>query len=317
MSFFSGVKDSFMIPPFLKPGDTIGICATARWLTPAQLAPALDILRSWGYVVKVDDQVYLQQNQLAGSDGQRTAALQCMMNDPSVRAILIARGGYGTVRVVDGLDWSGFLSNPKWIVGYSDITVLHGELARRSVASIHSIMPVSFPDGTPEAIAQLKSALSGGLNEFKWPSAEGISGECQGELIGGNLSVLYGMIGSPSMPLAKDKIVFLEDVDEMLYHVDRMLMGLKRAGFFEGIAGVVAGGFTQIKDNTSEFGFKTENPWGASVREIIMEHLAPMQIPIAMNMPAGHLNDNRAFYMGIQTELSVNGQDSTLAFDLQ
>jgi len=304
-----------MIPPFLRRGDVVGICATARWLTDEQIESAVRVIEGWGLHADVDPQVVKRHFQLAGDDSVRREALQRMMDRTDVSAILIARGGYGTVRIIDGLNWSGFLRSPKWVCGYSDITVLHAELARLGVASIHCSMPVSFPDCTPEALENLRAALTGELREFRWNCSTAGTISARGKMWGGNLSVLCSLLGSATLHDEPGRLLFIEDVDEMHYHVDRMLTALTRAGYLNGVQAVIAGGFTQMRDNTREFGFKTDNPWGSLPAELLMQHFGESP-GLVRDMPAGHLNDNRAFYMGLDTVLQVNDGHAVLSFSI-
>lgn len=296
-----GAQDSFEmtlpLPPFLKTGDCIGIAATARWVSREQLQTAIDLFTGWGLRVKVADQVYTQNYQLAGTADDRRSGLQQMIDDPEVNAIIIARGGYGTVHVVDGLHIETLLRQPKWIAGYSDITVLHGHLNARGLATIHSTMPISFPDATALAIEDLRRCLFGEQQEFV--SALPYDGpEVSGRLVGGNLSVLYSIAGSHSWKFEEPLILFIEDVDEMLYHLDRMMWGLQRNGALNGVKAIACGGFTQMKDNTQAFNFPTDNPWGSDTEAIIRQAAERLGIPVAFGFPAGHLSDNRAFYLG-------------------
>jgi len=305
-----------MIPRFLCPGDTVGICATARWLTDTQVHSAVTALEGWGFKVKVSAQVTQQDFQLAGSDVIRRQAFQDMLDDQTIQAICVARGGYGTVRILDGLDWRGFLRNPKWVCGYSDITAIHGELNRRGVASIHSTMPVSFSDCTSRALESLREALTGSLSEIKWEAREEFSGEVVGPVTGGNLSVLFSLLGSGSIPDMAGSILFLEDVDEMHYHVDRMIEALKRAGVLRDVRAIIAGGFTQMRDNTRAFGFASDNPWGSDAEQILADHCRALKIPFVIGMPAGHHADNCAFYLGIPATLHQQREVTQLQFQL-
>lgn len=289
--------------PFLQSGDTIGICATARWVTEEQLQPALDRIHSWGWKTKVMPQVFFQNGQLAGSDEQRTQGLMDCLLDPEIKAILIARGGYGSVRVVDQISDVVLLDNPKWLCGYSDITVLHNRWNNLGIPSIHSTMPISFPDATPLALDQLRNALCGQWQERVWTAMGNVNVPMEAPIVGGNLSVIYAQLGSSTQLDAKGKFLFLEDVDEMIYHLDRMLMGLKRAGVFDGIKGLLLGGFTQMKDNTRQFGFSTDNPWGPSVQEIFWQLSKELNVPIAFDFPAGHWEHNEAFFLGMNVRL--------------
>jgi muramoyltetrapeptide carboxypeptidase len=219
------------------------------------------------------------------------------------------------VRVLDALDFSQFVQSPKWICGYSDITVLHAHVNQSlGISSIHSTMPVSFSHATPEALQNLMWALKGQLECIEWKSEMSSQLSAEGAVVGGNLSVLYSLLGSKQSLAARDKIVFLEDVDEMLYHMDRMMMALLRSGALEGAKAIVCGGFTQMKDNTREFGFDLENPWGRSVEEIMRDVAHRLQIPVVFDFPAGHQNDNRAFYLGVRAALRNNNGSMQLVF---
>lgn len=297
-----------LVPIFLKPGDTIGITATARWLEPGQLHMALEVIAGWGFKVKLSDALFERNGQLAGSDERRADELQFMLDDPEVRAVLVARGGYGTVRILDRIDWTRFLVDPKWICGYSDITVLLSWLTNHGFSGIHSTMPISFPDATPEALGCLKSTLSGDFKRLSWESTVWSTSEvnCQGKIVGGNLSVICSNLGSASQLNTEGCILFLEDVDEHLYHIDRMFWALRRARLLDSVKAIVLGGMTQIKDNTIEFGFKTDNPWGVQVHEIVRGSLKDTGIPILGGLPAGHQNDNRAFYLGREVQLTAS-----------
>jgi len=303
----------FKIPPFLKSGDCIGIAATARWVSAEQLQPALDLFSSWGLRVKVAANVLTPNFQLAGTAQQRVSGLQELLDDEEVKAIIIARGGYGTVHTIDSLDFSRYEQNPKWIAGYSDITVLHAHLNSRGISTIHSTMPISFPDATKQALDNLRMALFGELTEFASTEMADISA-VSGSVMGGNLSVLYSLIGSPSWRNTSEVILFIEDVDEMLYHLDRMLWGMLRSGMLSNVKAIVCGGFTQMKDNTKAFGFPSDNPWGEDERSIIRGIAKKLQVPVAFGFPAGHLSDNRAFYLGRKAELLVQNGYPTLRY---
>jgi len=303
-----------LIPPFLKQGDKIGIAATARWITPTQLERARSLFSSQGWELVIADNVFEQDYQLAGDDASRARCIQSLLDDPEIRAIVIARGGYGTVRVVDKLDFSNWQRHPSWICGYSDITVLLSHLVNMGVASIHSSMPVSFDDCTEEALETFCKALKGELNEISFETQSMFEGLISGVLVGGNLSVLYSLLGSRSYPRQENTILFLEDVDEMVYHIDRMMMGLSRAGVLSGVKAVLVGGLTQMKDNTREYGFHMDNPFGGNALEMIQRVAREHQIPVIHGFPAGHMNDNRAFYIGRKAELSIERHKALLSW---
>jgi muramoyltetrapeptide carboxypeptidase len=301
-----------MQPAFLQQGDTIGIIATARFLTSEQWQFAERIITSWGLKIKLAENVFTPQFQLAGNVGERTQSFLSLWNDPNVKALLVARGGYGTVHTIDEID--PYLNAAKWICGYSDVTVLLNACTNKNIACIHSTMPISFEHATQEALENLRCALFGESFSFHWNENQIQVGKTEGEIVGGNLSVIYSQLGSSTQLNTEGKILFLEDVDEMLYHVDRMLTALKRAGMFKNISGLILGGFTQMRDNTEEFGFSSNNPWGKSVEQMILEIGLSNETPIAVGFPAGHLNDNRAFYMGRNAELIVNENSAQLTW---
>ena len=301
-----------MQPAFLQQGDTIGIIATARFITSEQWQYAKSVIESWGLKIKCAENVFIPQFQLAGNADERTQSFLSLWNDPNVKALLVARGGYGTVHTIDEID--PYLNAAKWICGYSDVTVLLNACTNKNIACIHSTMPISFEHATQEALENLKCALFGESFSFDWNEKQIQVGKTEGEIVGGNLSVIYSQLGSSTQLSTEGKILFLEDVDEMLYHVDRMLTALKRAGMFKNISGLILGGFTQMRDNTEEFGFSSNNPWGKSVEQMIREIGLNAETPIAVGFPAGHLNDNRAFYMGRNAELIVNENSAQLTW---
>ncbi|MEY4330291.1 MAG: hypothetical protein RL609_1039 [Bacteroidota bacterium] len=295
-----------IIPSYLKPGDKIGICATARWMTAEQMQPAIAEIKSWGLEVEIMDQVWSQYGQLAGEDNDRIAGLQaCLLRD-DIQAILIARGGYGTVRVVDAIPNDMIVNHPKWLCGYSDITVLHNKWNEAGLATIHSTMPISFPSCTPRALKQLRGALMGDWETTHWEGKTQNWQTITAPVVGGNLSVVYSQLGSNTQLKAKGKIVFLEDVDEMRYHLDRMLQGLARSGAMDGAVGILVGGLTQIKDNTKAYGFSTDNPWGKNEEQIFLEWAKALDIPIAFGFPAGHWEQNEALYFGLPVRISAS-----------
>ena len=301
-----------MQPAFLQQGDTIGIIATARFITSEQWQFAKHIIESWGLKIKLAENVFTPQFQLAGNVEERKQSFLSLWNDSEVKALLVARGGYGTVHTIDEI--LPFLNESKWICGYSDVTVLLNACTNKNITCIHSTMPISFEHATPESLENLRCALFGESFLFSWKENQIQVGRCEGEIVGGNLSVIYSQLGSPTQLNTEGKILFLEDVDEMLYHVDRMLTALKRAEMFKNLAGLILGGFTQMRDNTEEFGFSSNNPWGKSVEQMIREMEINSETPISVGFPAGHLNDNRAFYMGHQAELIVNENSAQLTW---
>ncbi|WPR73213.1 LD-carboxypeptidase [Flavobacterium sp. NG2] len=295
-------------PAYLQKGDTIAIVSTARKNPVDNLKPTIDLLHSWGLEVVIGKTIGLEQNQLAGSDEERAADFQVQMDNPNIKAIWCVRGGYGTVRMIDMLDFTKFKQNPKWIVGFSDVTVLHNHLNTMGYKSIHGIMPISVPKASKEAIESLRISLFGEKLCYRIaPHAMNKLGTATGELVGGNLSILYSLFGSPSAIDCKDKILFIEDLDEYLYHVDRMMLNLKRNGCLESIKGILVGAMSSMKDN--------DIPWGKNALEIIEDVTKDFNIPIVYNFPAGHIQDNRALILGNTITIDVNATKTTVVFE--
>lgn len=286
-------------PPYLKPGDRVGIVCPARKISPEELQAALDTIRSWGLEVVPGDTIGKQHHQYAGTDAERLADLQRMLNNPEIKAVIAARGGYGTVRIMDQLDFSGFLDHPKWIVGFSDITFLHALLnCNIGVETLHAAMPIAFPKNTEEAIASLRDALFGKTLKYEFAAHPlNRNGVMEGDVFGGNLSILYSILGTKTMFNASNAILFLEDLDEYLYHMDRMMIAMKRAGKLKGLKGLIVGGMSDMKDNPVAFGMTAE--------EIVHEHIAEYDYPVCFGFPSGHIPDNRAIFMGRKAKVSV------------
>jgi muramoyltetrapeptide carboxypeptidase len=289
-------------PPYLKKGDKIAIVSTARKISPDEAETAINIFNSWGLEVVQGDHLYASYNQFAGTDEQRLSDFQSMLDDESIRAIICSRGGYGTVRIIDGLDFTRFRQNPKWIVGFSDVTVLHSHIHKHyGVETLHAIMPVNFKDkcdGNPSVIT-LKKALFGKEIVYRIPAEQyNRKGSCKGPLVGGNLSILYSLTNTSSDIKTNGNILFIEDLDEYLYHIDRMMMNLRRSGKLEGLAGLIVGSMNKMHDNNEPFN-KTAN-------EIIAEAVEDYPYPVCYNFPAGHIEDNRALILGREVILDVN-----------
>lgn len=297
-----------IIPPFLKAGDTVALVCTARKFFPEDAKPAIDLLESWGLKVKLGATIGLDNFQLGGTDSQRAADFQAQLDDENVKAIWCARGGYGTVRIIDLLDFTKFKKYPKWIMGFSDVTVLHSQLNVERVATLHSIMPFTVPKAPEEVKETLRKALFGETISYTIPSQSyDVKGTASGELVGGNLSILYSLLGSKSAISTKDKILFIEDLDEYLYHIDRMMYNLKRNGYFENVKGIIVGSMTDMHDN--------EIPFGQDAIQIIAAITKQYDIPIAFDFPAGHQTDNRTLIFGKQVYFEVNEKEIKLKFD--
>ena len=307
-SIKSQAQMNMMTPARLQKGDTIAILATARKNIDDNLKPALDLLHNWGLEAVIGSSIGLDDNQLAGTDEQRAADFQEQLDNPNIKAIWCVRGGYGTVRMIDLLDFSKFKESPKWIIGFSDVTVLHNHLNTMGFKSIHGIMPISVPKASPQAIESLRKSLFGEKIIYEIdPFTMNRFGTASGELVGGNLSILYSVLGSPSAIDCTDKILFLEDLDEYLYHIDRMMMNLKRNGCLESIKGIIVGSMTKMKDN--------DIPWGKNALEIIEDVTKKYNIPVLYNFPAGHIQDNRALIMGSKVTIDVNETCSKVVFE--
>jgi len=295
------------IPPYLTKGDTVGILATARKVELKSIQPAIKLLEGWGLHVVVGKTVGMDNNQLAGQDWQRATDFQQMLDNPSIKAIWSAKGGYGTVKIVDRLDFTKFKQKPKWIIGFSDATVLHSHINTMHIATLHAIMCISVANATPQAIESFRKGLFGEKLEYAIPAHPfNKQGTATGELTGGNLSVLYSIVGSKSEADTKGKIIFIEDLDEYLYHIDRMMTNLERNDYFKNAKGIIVGGMTKMKDN--------DIPWGHDALEIIRDITAEYKIPICFNFPAGHISDNRALPMGKEVTLEVTVTGTKLSF---
>ena len=295
-------------PPFLKAGDTVALVCTARKFFPEDAKPAIDLLESWGLNVKLGATIGLDNFQLGGTDTERASDFQAQLDDENVKAIWCARGGYGTVRIIDSLDFTNFKQHPKWIMGFSDVTVLHSQLNIERVATLHSIMPFTVPNAPEEVKETLRKALFGERISYTIPSKSyDVKGTASGELVGGNISILHSLLGSKSAIDTKDKILFIEDLDEYLYHIDRMMYNLKRNGYFKNVKGIIVGSMIDMHDN--------EIPFGQNEVQIITEIAKENRIPIAFQFPAGHQKDNRTLILGQQVAFEVNEKEIKLKFD--
>jgi len=294
-------------PNYLQKGDTVAIVSTARKISSDQIIAAIKLLEKWGLNVVVGNTIGLEDHQFAGNDEARINDFQQLLNNPKVKAIWCARGGYGTVRLVDKLNFSAFKKQPKWIVGYSDVTVLHSHIHNFGIETLHATMPINLENNSKQSIETLKKSLFGKNLSYEIPADEkNKSGNASGELVGGNLSVLYSLLGSHSSINTDGKILFIEDLDEYLYHIDRMLMNLKRNGYFDNLKGLVVGGMTDMHDN--------EIPFGKTAEEIILDCVSEYDFPVIFNFPAGHLDDNRALIFGRKVTLDSGKIKSKVTF---
>ena len=286
-------------PNDLSEGDLVYIVSPAKSIEAQHINHAKKTLEDWGYKVEISKHASNRCNYFSGSDNERLSDLQKVLDDPKVKAIVCARGGYGSVRILDQLNWSGFKMHPKWIVGFSDITVFHLRCAILGIMSLHATMPLNFSSNSKEALSTLDAALSGKKFEINAPpSSLNKEGVASGKLIGGNLSIIFSLLGTQERFEFEEGILFLEDLSEQLYHLDRMFFALKKAGVFNKINGLIVGGMTNLKDTTPSFGMTYE--------EIILEKMEGIAIPICFNFPSGHIDDNRAMILGAPVEIEVN-----------
>ena len=293
-------------PPKLKTGDTVAIVAPAKKVTQDELLPAKDVLNQWGFKVVFGDTIGAESHQFAGTDELRWQDVQYMLDNTAIKAIFCARGGYGTVRIIDRLSFENFLQNPKWICGFSDVTVFHSHINKIfNIETLHSVMPVSFEGTDRTSLSSLKNALMGKKMSYETGGSKyNCSGKCKGKITGGNLSILFSLLGSTSQVNTKGKILFLEDLDEYLYHIDRMMMALKRAGMLHELAGLLIGSLNKMHDN--------DIPFGKNAMEIIASHTTDYNYPVAFNFPAGHVKDNRTLIMGRMYEMTVKEHHTRL-----
>ncbi len=310
---FKNPTENLIQPPYLKAGDTVAIVAPSGILKHRneEIERAKRLLKQWNLNVVVGKHVFNQANHFAGTDQERCEDFQKALDNPNIKAIWCARGGYGTVRILDKLDYTKFLEQPKWIIGYSDITALHNQIHNLGVQSLHAMMCVSLPKDESEieqTIATFKKAIFGETLSYTLEGSKyNQTGEVTAPIVGGNLTMLHTMLGSKTSVDTSGKILFIEEIGEYKYHIDRMLQSLKRAGYFDQCKGVIVGDMTKLRKNTTL--------WGTSIEQLILDALADYDFPIAFNMPAGHEEDNRALILGRKTTLKVEKTKSTLVFE--
>ena len=288
-------------PAKLNKGDKIGIIAPSRKINPDEIKASIKVFENWGLDVSLGKNLFKEDRQFSGTDNERAQDLQEMLDNPEIKAVVCARGGYGTIRIIDLVDYTTFMKKPKWIVGYSDITALHAHLNQNlKVESIHGIMPINFLDNSTEndSIKTLKKALFGEENIYEINAHDfNRKGKASGELIGGNLSVLYSIAGTKFDIDTNGKILVLEDLDEYLYHIDRMMMNLKYSGKLDNLKGLIVGGMTKMNDN--------EIPFGKSAYEIIDDVIQNYDFPVCYDFPLGHIKNNFALVLGKESVLEV------------
>ncbi|MBL7788338.1 MAG: LD-carboxypeptidase [Chitinophagales bacterium] len=285
-------------PPLLKANDEIRILTTARKVSLEEIQEAKKWLEVLGYRVSLGDSLGLEDHQYGGNDVERAEDFQAALDDHEIKAIWFARGGYGSIRVLEKINWDQFIKNPKWLIGFSDITIWHNLVNQfYGIQTLHALMPLTFPKASEEAKNLLAQNLTGNFPDIRWSASNYNRGNqaIEGEIIGGNLSILYSLLGTKSGFNTNGKILFIEEIDEYLYHIDRMMMSLKLAGKLSGLKGLLVGGFTDMKDN--------EIPFGKSYQEIILEHTADGDYPVYFDFPAGHIDDNRPLILNAKVKI--------------
>tara|TARA_B100001250_G_scaffold69233_2_gene55561 strand:- start:3735 stop:4634 length:900 start_codon:yes stop_codon:yes gene_type:complete len=286
-------------PQKINIGDKIGILSTARKISLVELTPAIEILESWGLKVVFGQFLFEEDNQFAGTVAQRASDLQNMIDNDEIKAVFFARGGYGTVQIIDKVNFSNLHQNPKWLIGYSDVTVLHSHLNKMGLSTLHSTMPINFHKNTNKSLASLHDNIFGHSTIINIePHKFNRHGMVDAEIVGGNLSILYSLLGSNSDIKTAGRILFIEDLDEYLYHVDRMIINLKRNNKFNSLKGMIIGSMKRMNDN--------EIPFGKTAEEIILEHIQEYNFPVCFGFPSGHLDDNRSLRLGVRSLLEIN-----------
>lgn len=286
-------------PKRINIGDKVGLLSTARKISLFELNPAIQVLDSWGVRVVFGEFLFEEENQFSGTVEQRSADLQNMIDNDEIKAIFFVRGGYGTVQIIDKVNFSKLHQNHKWIIGYSDITVLHSHLNKLGLETLHATMPINFSKNTKKSLDSLQKVIFGERNVIKVEAHKfNRYGSVEAEIVGGNLSVLYSLLGSDSDVQTEGKILFIEDLDEYLYHVDRMIINMKRNNKFRSLKGMIIGGMTSMNDNKISFGKTAE--------EIILEYIKEYNFPVCFGFPSGHLDDNRSIRLGAKSLLEIN-----------
>jgi muramoyltetrapeptide carboxypeptidase len=295
-------------PNPLKKGDLIYITAPAKAIEKEPVFYTRDFFIKHGFRVEISQHCFGQFNYFSGTDEERLSDLQYGIDHPEVKAIVCARGGYGCVRIVDGIRWANMLREPKWLIGFSDITVFHHRLYNLGVQSIHGTMSLNFEKNSTETFETLLAALTGKTYKIDSPNnSQNKQGSVSGKLIGGNLSIVYSLIGTDDAFDFEDSILFLEDLAEHYYHLDRMFFALKKCGALDKIKGLIIGGMTDLEDTTI--------PFGMSVEELVLQHFTFKKIPVCFDFSAGHIDDNRALIFGKEVKMTVDENGGTLLFD--
>jgi muramoyltetrapeptide carboxypeptidase len=293
-------------PPYLKKGDIILIIGTARARDKKAVEPAIAILKEWGLQPILGKNLFKQNHQFAGTDKERAHDLQWAINHSKAKAVIISGGGYGTLRIIDQVDFSELKKFPKWFVGYSDTTVLHARLTKLKITCLHGTMAFQFTKNK-EATNSIQQLLFGEKINYHIPIHPlNKKGVATAEIVGGNLSLIYALSGSVDDYNTKNKVLFIEDLDEQLYHIDRMMLQLKRSGKLKHLKGLVVGGMSDMKDNAI--------PFGKTAEEIIFEAVKEYNYPVCFNFPAGHIEKNMALYLGKKVKLDVQKNKVTFNY---
>lgn len=308
------LETPYKVPPYLKPGDVIGITSPAGFITPEEIAPAVQVMESWGYKIVVGSTIGKRDFTFGGTDAERAADLQQMLDDKNIKAIMCARGGYGSVRIIDTLNWTKFKAHPKWVIGFSDITVINNHIHTNcKTATIHSKMCNSFPDEWAKAepiqvvtINSIHDALAGKKMEYTaMPNAQNKLGTASGVLVGGNLKTIETLSGTASDINTAGKILFVEDTGEYLYSIDRMFWNLKRMGKLKSLKGLIVGGFNAKPDDEGD-------EFGKTVQDIVLEKVAAYNYPVCFDFPVGHQRANYALKCGLRHTLKITADAVSL-----
>ena len=295
------------VPASLQKGDLIVIVAPAKAIEQEHVEFARTFFEQEGFNVEIGKNCLGEHHYFSGDEAERLIDFQSALDNPEVKAIVCARGGYGCVQLLDRIQWASQLRDPKWIVGFSDVTYFHQRMQGHGIASIHGTMPLNFKTNSEEALSTLINCLTRKSSDLSWKSNENNRlGEAEGTLVGGNLSILYALLGTDDQIDFKDTILFIEDVGEAIYAIDRMFYAFSKAGILDKIQGLVVGGMTNLTDSAV--------PFGKTYEEVILSHFDYRKIPIAFGLPAGHVDDNRALVLGSNAHFSVDQNSCSLKF---